>query len=132
MIAHAGHFTPDEFGAILAGRLGLPLSVPIAWAVTLMLYAGGALFMVGLLSRWIAVPFIVHMSLAVALIDIHEGFAPQSGGGMQIALLLAVGSLVILVCGPGPLSMDRVIGWDNGLSDERPTDANQRRIEPSS
>lgn len=118
MIAHAGHFTPDEFGVILDQRLGLPLSTFVAWVVTLMLYIGGALFILGLFSRWVAIGFIVHMTLAVALIDVHEGLAPQSGGGMQIALLLLTGSLVILVSGPGPLSLDNVIGWDSGWSDK--------------
>ena len=32
MIAHAGHFTPAEFGGILNQRLGLPFSDGIAWA----------------------------------------------------------------------------------------------------
>lgn len=132
MIAHAGHFTPGELGVILDQRLGLPFSTLIAWAITLMLYIGGALFIIGLLSRWVAVPFIVHMSSAVALIDVHEGLAPQSGGGMQIALLLLTGSLVILASGPGPFSLDNIIGWDNGWSDVRATGANQKRIEPSS
>ena len=82
-----------------------------------MLYVGGALFIAGLLSRLVAIPFMIHMTLATLLIDIHEGLAPTSGGGMQISLLLLVGSLVIYVRGPGPLSLDNAFGWDNGWND---------------
>ena len=119
MIAHAGHFTPAEFGTILNQRLGLPFSHVIAWAVTVMLYLGGTLFIVGLLSRLVAIPFMIHLTSATLLIDIHEGLAPASGGGMQVALLLLVGSLVIYVHGPGPWALDNAFGWDNGWNVER-------------
>jgi uncharacterized membrane protein YphA (DoxX/SURF4 family) len=33
---------------------------------------------------------------------------------MQIPLLLVAALLVVLVTGPGPLSLDRLIGWESG------------------
>jgi uncharacterized membrane protein YphA (DoxX/SURF4 family) len=114
MIAHAGHFAPAEFGVILNQRLGLPFSELLAWASTLMLYIGGGMFVLGLASRLVAIPFMLQMTFATLLIDIHEGLAPTSGGGMQIPLLLLVSSLVIYVCGPGPLSLDSVFRLDRG------------------
>lgn len=119
MIAHATHFTPAEFGAILDRRVGLPFPGALAWTGTVLLYAGGALLIVGLLSRLVTVPVIAHMTLAIALVDVHEGLAPRSGGGMQVALLLIAALLVVFVTGPGPVSLDRLIGWDNGWSPDR-------------
>lgn len=76
MIAHATHFTPAEFGAILGRRVGLPFPDALAWTGTVLLYAGGA-------------------------------------------LLLIAALLVVFVTGPGPVSLDRLIGWDNGWSPAR-------------
>jgi uncharacterized membrane protein YphA (DoxX/SURF4 family) len=114
LIAHATHFTPAQFGGILRQRVGLPFAEVFAWGGIALLYVGGTLLAVGLLSRLVAVPLTAHMGLAIALIDIHEGLAPRSGGGMQIALLLIAALLVVFVTGPGPVSLDRLIGWDNG------------------
>jgi uncharacterized membrane protein YphA (DoxX/SURF4 family) len=60
------------------------------------------------------------MILAALLIDLREGLAPESGGGMQISLLLLVSSLVIFVRGPGRFSCDNLLGWDEGWSYSSP------------
>lgn len=86
----------------------------MAWTGTVLLYVGGTLLILGFLARLIVLPLIVHMILAIALVDRYEGLAPRSGGGMQIALLVIAALLVVLTTGPGPLSLDFLLGWDNG------------------
>jgi uncharacterized membrane protein YphA (DoxX/SURF4 family) len=119
MIAHGFHYGPVEFGLVAEQAFGVPFPMLIGWAVTLLLFGGGSLFVIGMLSRLVAIPSIVHLTLAAALWDVREGFAPVEGGGMQIPLLLIAGFLVVLLAGPGPVSLDSVLGWDNGW-EQRP------------
>lgn len=116
LIAHGFHFSPAEFGGLAAQEFGLPLPGLVGWAVTLLLFGGGSLLVVGLLSRLTAVAASLHMVLAIFLWDINEGFAPVTGGGAQIPLLVIAGLLTVLLSGPGPFSIDNLLGWDNGWS----------------
>ncbi|MFD7599727.1 DoxX family protein [Streptomyces mirabilis] len=119
LIAHGFHFSPAEFGGFAAQEFGLPFPGLIGWGVTLLLFVGGGLLVVGLLSRLIAIAASVHMMLGIFLWDIKEGFAPQAGGGVQIPLLLLAGLLLVLLSGPGPFSIDKLLGWDDGWSRPR-------------
>ncbi|MGW4487828.1 DoxX family protein [Amycolatopsis sp. NPDC004368] len=125
MIGHGTHFTPAAFGEVVRQHFGLPLSGLIGWAVTLLMFIGGGLVILGLFTRIVAVPSIVHLTLGALLIDSAEGFAPREGGGMQIPLMLVAALLVLLATGPGRLSLDNAFGWDNGWPRTRtePVDA---------
>ena len=114
MIGHGFHFTPGEFGALAEQQFGLPFPMLVGWLVTLLLFGGGGLLIVGLLSRLVTIPALVHLTLAVLLVDVGEGFTPEGGAGAQIPVLLIAGLLVVLLTGPGPVSLDALIGWDNG------------------
>ncbi|MCZ0999469.1 DoxX family protein [Streptomyces mirabilis] len=123
LIAHGTHFSPSEFGALSQAEFGLPFPSVIGWFVTLLLYGGGSLLILGLLSRQVAIAASIHMVLAIFLWDIKEGFAPVSGAGIQIPLTLLAGLLVVLLSGPGPFSVDKLLGWDDGWSRPRPLPA---------
>jgi uncharacterized membrane protein YphA (DoxX/SURF4 family) len=128
LIGHGFHFTPTEFGGLLKGA-GVPFPMLFSWLVTLLLFGGGGLLIVGLLSRLVAIPALVHLTLAIFMVEVGEGFTPKSGGGVQIPLLLIAGLLVVLLTGPGPVSLDAAIGWDNGWEHRRPS--RQRSGTPS-
>ncbi len=125
MIAHGFHYDPVEFGRLAQQVFGVPFPMLIGWAVTLLLFGGGSLFVLGMLSRLVAILSIVHLTLAAALWDVREGFAPVEGGGMQIPILLIAGFVVVLFAGPGPVSLDSLLGWDNGW-EQRPQAAGSR------
>lgn len=128
MIAHGFHYGPVEFGLLAQQVFGVPFPMLIGWAVTLLLFGGGSLFVFGMLSRLVAIPSIVHLTLAAALWDVREGFAPVEGGGMQIPILLIAGFVVVLFAGPGPVSVDSALGWDNGWEQRPQAAGSQARL----
>lgn len=128
LIAHGFHFSPAEFAGLAEAELGAPFPSLVGWVVTVLLLGGGALLLVGFLSRLIALPLLLHLTLAIFLWDTREGFAPVSGAGVQIPLLVIAGLLTVLLSGPGPLSVDNALGWDNGWLRPSPERALRQRV----
>ncbi|MFF9187169.1 DoxX family protein [Streptomyces rochei] len=105
---------PAGFGVFLSGT-SVPAPDVTAWAVTIGETAGGFFLVLGLLSRWTALLLTVHLCLAMALVNADTGFmTPQqgaaSGSGIEFPLMTAAALLVVLLAGPGPLALDRVLG----------------------
>ncbi|GAA4997790.1 DoxX family protein [Streptomyces hyderabadensis] len=105
---------PAGFGAYLSG-MSVPAPTVTAWAVALGETAGGAFLVMGLLSRLTALLLSVHLCLAMALVNADTGFmTPQqgtaSGSGAEFPLVMVAALLVVLLAGPGPLALDRVLG----------------------
>ncbi|MFF6804830.1 DoxX family membrane protein [Streptomyces sp. NPDC012616] len=116
LIAHGFEYSPAEFGRLVREAFGVPFSGPIGWAAVLLQVVGGGMFVLGLLSRIVAIPAIVHMALALSW-EAQFGLAPENTAesiGAQVPLLIMAGFIVVLLAGPGPVSLDRLIGWDNG------------------
>ncbi|MBU2927608.1 DoxX family protein [Winogradskyella psychrotolerans] len=59
------------------------------------------LLALGLLTRWVLVPLIITMLVAVFIVHISDGF-----GVMEKALLYGIGYITILLTGPGKFSID--------------------------
>ena len=114
LISHGFQFAPAKFAAIVEGAWGLPFPLLIGWYVTLLMFVGGSYIALGLLTRLVTIPVVVHMLLAIFMVEINRGFAPAESGGMQVPVLLIAGLFVLLVTGPGPVSVDRLLGWDGG------------------
>lgn len=77
-------------------------------SMSLMIFAEffcAVLIVLGLMTRFAAIPLVIGMS--VALFHAHNG--EVFGNGEKAALYLA-GFLVILLMGPGKISVDRLIG----------------------
>lgn len=62
------------------------------------------LVLIGLLSRWVTIPLIITMLVAVFVVHIDHGFAKQ-----EMGLMYLVNYIVILLCGPGRYSIDGIL-----------------------
>jgi putative oxidoreductase len=104
---------PGMFGQGLA-EMGVPAPAFMAYVVTFTELVGGALLVVGLLSRFAALVLTIDLIVAILLVKLEVGLiAPRGGGsGAELDLALIAGFLAILLAGPGPISLDRVIGLE--------------------
>lgn len=112
---------PAGFAGMLTG-LGVVAPGVVAWLVTIAELVGGALLLVGLLTRLATIPLIATMIGAIALVKADLGViaptgAPMPGAELDIALL--AGLLALLAFGPGPVSVDRAIGIEPAAVTER-------------
>jgi putative oxidoreductase len=102
-------FGVPAFGQALAAE-GIPLPLLAAWGVTLLEVVGGALLVVGLLSRPIALLLAIDMVVAIVLVTHEIGFLSSTGrSGMEINLLLIGGLLAVALGGAGSISVDRAL-----------------------
>lgn len=99
---------PAAFGRGALAGLGVPAPVLMGYVVTFTELIGGALLIVGLLSRLAALALTINLTVAIALVKVNVGLiAPEGkGAGAELDLALIAGFLAILVMGPGPTSLD--------------------------
>lgn len=80
-----------------------------AWIVTLVEFFGGIAIFFGLLTRGACALVIIDMT--VAIVKAHWAFGVAVGKeGFELALSLAVMAVSLLITGPGPFSLDRILG----------------------
>lgn len=106
-------------------KLGIPAPAAMADAVAVLEIVGGLLLISGFLTRWISIPFILEMIVAVLTTKVALYFGtsplpappapPQSGWWAVLheirsdyAQIMCVAFL--LIAGPGPLSIDAARG----------------------
>lgn len=111
---------PSGFGQGLAG-MDVPAPELMAYVVTFVELVGGALLIVGLLSRLAALLLTIDLVVAILLVKLNVGLiAPQgSGAGAELDLALIAGFLVILLAGPGRFSLDYALGLDRDVAEVR-------------
>jgi putative oxidoreductase len=111
---------PANFGGLLS-QLGVPAPELMAYVVTFVELVGGALLIVGLLSRLSALLLTIDLVVAILLVKLNIGLiAPQgSGAGAELDLALIAGFLVILLAGPGRFSLDYALGIDRDVAEVR-------------
>jgi putative oxidoreductase len=99
------------FGEFLSSA-GLPAGLLLAWFVTLLELVGGAMLILGLLSRVIAGLLIVELLVAIALVTGQAGLIAEEGVGYERDLAYIAGFLVVLLLGPGRPSLDHLLGFE--------------------
>ena len=104
-IAHGVSKFGDGFVGFLTGPLGLPaeMQIPIALAELIP----GILLIVGILSRISASLISIIMLGAIFYVKKASNLTGQ--GGYEIDLILLASSLVIIVMGPGRVSLANVV-----------------------
>ena len=89
------------------GSLGIPLPLVAAIVVTLLEFFGGLALILGLFSRWIAIPLAIDMAVAMLTVHLANGFS-VGNGGYEFVLTLLAANVALALAGPGTLSLD---GW---------------------
>lgn len=91
------------------GSLGIPLPGLAAPLVATLETVGGAMLVVGALTRWVAALLAVDMLVATLLVHVPNGFY-VSGGGVEFTLVLLAAAVALVLGGAGALSVDGVLG----------------------
>lgn len=109
------------FAGMLTG-LGVGAPEVLAWLVTIAELVGGALLLIGLLTRLATLPLIATMIGAIVLVKADLGViappdAQMAGAELDIALL--VGLVALLLLGPGRISVDHAVGIERDPVDRR-------------
>jgi putative oxidoreductase len=94
-----------ESTAGFLSSLGVPMPGVAAFLVAFFEFGGGALLIVGLLTRVWAAGLAFAMLIAVTMVHLEAGMFGQ--GGYQWALLLMACSLALMIDGAGKGSLDR-------------------------
>lgn len=103
-------FAPGAFKGTAAFfvSIGIPFAVYSALLVALVEFVGGMLLLIGLLARWASALLIIEMLVALFKVHLKQGFliTPQAFG-YEFVLLILAALIVILVNGPGSLSVGK-------------------------
>ncbi|GHE66986.1 DoxX family protein [Streptomyces capitiformicae] len=109
---------PQGFQGLLRNYLGIAAPEVLGWLVVVGEPLAGLALVVGLLSRAVAVVMTFHIGLAIAMVARTTGFlTPHDGrealgAGYEFHILLVALLFVVLSTGPGPLSLDRLLGLE--------------------
>jgi putative oxidoreductase len=108
------------FQRLLATLPGVPFpaftGAVLPWVET----AGGAMLILGVLTRLAALVLTAEMAIIAALVkfgDLHTGLIAPPGArspGAEIEFLFIAGLLVLLLLGPGRVSADALAGLEPG------------------
>jgi putative oxidoreductase len=109
---------PENFATILHA-IGVPAPGLAAWATSLLEFVGGISLMLGAYVLPLSLPLSVVMATAMFGVHFRYGFSSVrlqafnvSGAvfgpiGYELNLLYVAALLVLAVCGPSPVSIDR-------------------------
>ncbi|MCI0407394.1 MAG: DoxX family protein [Acidobacteria bacterium] len=109
-------FTPAGMTAFNASK-GIPFPAITAWFVILGHFVGGAMLVLGILTRLGALVHVVIMGGAVFFVHLEQGFfmhgiivdaaaGKAMAGGYEYSLCLLLSSVAVLLLGSGPLGLD--------------------------
>ncbi|NJK80500.1 MAG: DoxX family protein [Chloroflexaceae bacterium] len=88
------------------------LGVPAAGLMAVLLIAtetlGGLALILGLFTRWAAIPLAVVMLVAMFTVHITNGFF-VGNNGYEFVLTLFVGNIALVLLGSGALAVDQIL-----------------------
>ena len=99
----------DGVGQFL-DRLGFPIPDLLAYVLTFGELIGGALLILGLLTRLVGLAFIVEMLITTFYVKsskLDVGLIEGGGTGSELDLALLAALAAVVTFGPGSLSVDR-------------------------
>jgi putative oxidoreductase len=103
---------PAALGVGRFTSIGIPVPAMSAPFVGIVEIVGGALLILGLVTRAAAIPLIIDISVAIAATKIpiwlSKGFWPMAHEARTDYSML-LGSIFLLLVGAGPWSVDRII-----------------------
>ncbi len=89
------------------GGMGIPLPMLNAVLVASSETIGGAMLIIGFMTRFAAATQVIAMLVAIFLVHWSNGFT--ANGGYQWALLLAAAAFALMMDGAGRYSIDRMM-----------------------
>lgn len=97
--------TPDGHQAFAASltSLGVPSPIETAWIIGGLEVVGAFMLLFGCMVRYVAVPLIIEMGVAMLLVHWSKGFGP---GGIEVNLLYIAMLGSLMLTGAGVLSID--------------------------
>ncbi len=100
---------PDAVGAYVT-RIGYPAASSrlLAWYLIVVHLVGGALLVIGFLTRAAVVAHVPIMASALFLAHWSQGFFMTPEGGAEYALVLLAATVALTLLGPGAASIDHV------------------------
>lgn len=92
-------------------QVGIPAPLFFAWVVSLVEFFGGIAVILGVLTRWAALGLAVILIVAIFTVKLRVGLiAPQGmGTGYELDLALLGLALMLLLAGPGRLSLEKAL-----------------------
>jgi putative oxidoreductase len=107
-------------GSGIRGTAGFLEKLGYRPALALAVLAGvaessGLLFAAGFVTPLAAAAMTIVMLNAIAVVHWSKGFF-NGNGGLEFPLQLATIAVAVTAIGPGRLSVDRALGWDDNIS----------------
>ena len=104
--------------ATLLAGFGLGPAYPLAILTAVAELGGGALLIVGGLTRWVALVLLIEQVVAVWKVHITNGYylSTPEGPGAEYRLILIGAMLCLALAGPGALSLDE---WRNSSEEAK-------------
>jgi len=94
-------------------KIGVEPAHILAWVVSITEFVGGVCVFLGFITRFWAAGLVIDMATAIFKVHMPNGFF-ASKNGFELPLAFGVMALVILLTGPGVLSVDRAAGIEKG------------------
>jgi putative oxidoreductase len=96
-------------------KLGVEPAQIWAWVLSITEFVGGVCVFFGFLTRFWAAGLVIDMAVAILKVHVSNGFFAGKNG-FELPLAFGVMALVILLTGPGSLSVDRATGIEKGAN----------------
>ncbi|MEK6718123.1 MAG: DoxX family protein [candidate division NC10 bacterium] len=90
------------------GQVGIPAPMLAAVVVTLVEFLGGLALLLGLFTRWAAIPLAINMAVAILTVHLQAGFFLPNG--YEFALTLLAANVALILLGSGEASLDSLLG----------------------